>query len=94
MSPLIGLIDGEKIGLIASNFGRAHNPGWYYNLKAHPECEAQLNGRTGKYVAREVEANKYEKYWQLAVSYYAGYEKYETRAAPRHIPVMMLESKK
>lgn len=30
--PLVGLFDDEKIALIASNFGRKHNPGWYYNL--------------------------------------------------------------
>jgi len=26
-SPLIGMFDGEKIALIASSFGRQHNPG-------------------------------------------------------------------
>jgi len=92
--PLVGLMDNENIALIASNLGREHNPGWYYNLKAHPECDVLFNGRSGKYVAREVVGAEYEKYWQLAVSYYAGYEKYKERAAPRHIPVMVLEPKK
>ena len=46
--PLIGLIDGEKIALIASSFGRQHNPAWYYNLKAHPECTVQWRGKTGQ----------------------------------------------
>ena len=27
--PLVGVFDGEKIALIASSFGRKHNPGWY-----------------------------------------------------------------
>src|SRR5262245_12002756 len=35
--PLVALLDGEKIALIASNFGRKYNPGWYYNLKKNPE---------------------------------------------------------
>ena len=91
--PLVGLIDQEKIALIASSFGREHNPGWYYNLKAHPECDVLFRGRTGKYVAREMEGDEYAYYWQLAVSYYAGYEKYKERAAHRHIPVMLLEPK-
>ena len=34
--PLVGVIENEKIALIASNFGREHDPGWFYNLKAHP----------------------------------------------------------
>jgi deazaflavin-dependent oxidoreductase (nitroreductase family) len=91
--PLVGIIDNEKIALIASSFGREHNPGWYYNLKAHPECEVLFNGRTGKYIAREMEGDEYVYYWQMAVSYYAGYEKYKERAAHRHIPVMLLEPK-
>jgi deazaflavin-dependent oxidoreductase (nitroreductase family) len=91
--PLIGVIDAEKIAIIASNFGREHNPGWFYNLKAHPECEVTFHARSKKYSARELEGAEYDHYWKLAVSYYAGYEKYKERAAPRHIPVMLLEPK-
>jgi deazaflavin-dependent oxidoreductase (nitroreductase family) len=89
--PLIGLFDGEKIALIASSFGRKHNPGWYYNLKKQPECTLQFKGRAGKYIARETSGEERERYWRLAVSYYAGYEAYKLRAAHRQIPVMVLE---
>lgn len=92
--PLIGLLDGEKIALIASSFGRKHNPAWYYNLKAHPECNVQSSNGTGTYIAREAEGDEYKKYWQLGLSYYEGYEKYKERASHRHIPVMVLEPKK
>jgi len=90
--PLVGLIDGEKIALIGSNFGQKHNPNWYCNLKAHPECEARFSGHTTKYIAREAEGDEREKYWQLAVSYYKGYDVYKISAAHRKIPVMILES--
>lgn len=90
-TPLIGLVDGEKIALVASSFGRAHHPAWYYNLKAHPECEVTLTGRTGKYLARETQGEEYQRYWKMAVAMYEGYEKYKERAAPRHIPVIVLE---
>jgi hypothetical protein len=53
-----------------------------------------FNGRSGKYIARELEGDDYDHYWQLAVSYYAGYEKYKERASHRHIPIMLLEPKK
>ncbi len=92
--PLIGLVDGEKIALIASSFGREHNPAWYYNLKAHPECVVQWKGKRETFLAREAEGDEYKKYWQWGVSVYAGYEKYKERAAHRHIPVMVLEPKK
>lgn len=94
IAPLIGVVDGEKIALIASNFGSQHNPGWYYNLKKNPECELHLKGRSGKYLARETSGAEREKYWQMAVSFYEGYEKYKQRAAHRHIPVMVLEPAK
>lgn len=89
--PLIGLFDNDKIALVASSFGREYNPGWYYNLKAHPECEVSFNGSREKYFARETTGEEYEHYWRLAISYYAGYDQYKQRAAHRHIPVMILE---
>jgi len=92
--PLMGLFDQDSIAFIASNFGREHNPGWYYNLKAHPECEVRFHGHGGIYVAHEAVGEEYDLYWQMAVSYYTGYEKYQQRAAHRHIPVMVLEPKK
>jgi len=92
--PLVAVFDEEKIALIASSFGREHNPGWYYNLKAHPECDVLSNGRYEKYIARETEGEEYDRYWKMAVSYYEGYEKYKERAVHRHIPVMVLEPKK
>jgi deazaflavin-dependent oxidoreductase (nitroreductase family) len=91
--PLTAFFEKERIVLIASNFGRVHNPAWYHNLKAHPECKVEGSQRTGTYRARETSGEEYEKYWQLAVSYYAGYEKYKERAG-RKIPVMLLEPKR
>jgi deazaflavin-dependent oxidoreductase (nitroreductase family) len=92
--PLAAYQDGEKFVLIGSNFGRKPNPGWYYNLKANPKCTILINGQTCEYIARETGGEEREKYWQLAVSYYAGYEKYRERTPHRQIPVMLLERAK
>ena len=92
--PLVGIFADEKFILIASSFGRAHNPGWYHNLKAHPECEVSVTGTTRAYIAREAVGEEYAEHWRLVVSYYAGYEKYRERAAPRRIPLVVLEPKK
>ena len=91
--PLLALFDDKKIALIASSFGREHNPGWYYNLKANRHCQVLFKGKTEDYVAREAEGEEHEKYFQMAVSQYGGYQKYKERAAHRHIPVMVLEPK-
>jgi len=42
--------DNEDVVAIASNFGGANHPGWYYNLVAHPACT--LGGE--QFEAREV----------------------------------------
>lgn len=91
---LVSVPDGDKFALIATNFGQKLNPSWYYNLKAHPECQIFFDGRCENYIAREAQGEEYDRYWQLARSYYAGYDKYKQRAAPRRIPVLVLESKK
>jgi deazaflavin-dependent oxidoreductase (nitroreductase family) len=88
---LYGFSEDGKIALIASNFGQAHNPSWYYNLKANPQCQVEWKGASHEYVAHESTGREREKYWNLAVSYYKGYELYATRAAHRRIPVMILE---
>jgi deazaflavin-dependent oxidoreductase (nitroreductase family) len=92
--PLLAGVDGDRVALVASSFGREHNPGWYYNLKAHPECKVAYKGETLPYVAREVNGDEYDKYWKLVASNYVGYQKYKKLAAHRHIPVMLLEPKK
>lgn len=88
---LIAIAHEDKLALIASNFGRPNNPNWYFNLLKTPECKVQLNGVNQVYVAREAVGEESEKFWQLAVDHYAGYEKYKERAAPRRIPVILLE---
>ena len=92
--PLTGLPDGEKYALIASNFGRSHNPGWYYNLKANPECTVNQGGNIGTYIAREADEREYKLYYDMAVSYYIGYMAYKQRAGKRKIPVMILEPRR
>ena len=89
--PLLATFNETQIVLIASNFGTLHNPGWYYNLKKNPECQININGTLGKYIARETTGEEREKYWRKAVSVYEGYEMYKKRAFYRKIPVFLLE---
>ena len=92
--PLLAIPDQEKIALVASSFGRQHHPGWYYNLKSHPECEVRCKGRSEICVAREITGAEYERYWSMAVDLYAGYDKYKQRAGHRRIPVVVLEPRR
>ena len=91
--PLVGLVDGEKIALIGSNFGGANHPGWVYNLKANPECIVKQNGQMGTYIAREADEGENKYYYNMAISYYVGFAAYKQRAKNRKITVMVLEPK-
>jgi deazaflavin-dependent oxidoreductase (nitroreductase family) len=91
--PLVGIPEDEMVVLIASNFGRAHHPAWYHNLRANPEATLSFHGRTGTYIAREATGPEREAYWQKAVELYAGYATYKERTKGREIPVMMLTPK-
>lgn len=88
--PLIGIPDGNRYVLIASNFGQAHHPAWYYNLKKHPQATVTLGGHTADYVAGEASGEEYDRLWQKAVSLYGGYAAYKTRTGGRAIPIIIL----
>lgn len=83
------LHDGTDVVLIASNYAKPHHPGWYFNLKAHPEC--QLGGQA--FMAAEVsDGDEYARLYALAEQVYAGYRDYRARTAQvgRQIPIFRL----
>lgn len=89
--PLVAIPDGDKIFLIASNWGGANYPAWYHNLRAHPDATVTYQGTTRRYRAHQAEGREYETYWQRAVSAYKGYAAYKKRTNGRPIPIMVLE---
>lgn len=88
--PVVAFPDGDKFVLIASHWGRARHPAWYYNLCANPEATLAVEGRERIYIARETAGDEREAYWQKAVEIYVGYAVYKLRAGNRQIPVMVL----
>jgi deazaflavin-dependent oxidoreductase (nitroreductase family) len=89
-TPLVATRDGERVVVIASRGGDTRHPGWYYNLRAHPEVTAWFEGAERRYLAREAEGEERERLWRLAADLYPGYDTYQQRAG-RLIPVMVLE---
>lgn len=82
--------DGSDPIVTASNYGGAKHPQWYFNLKAHPECE--LGGE--KFLATEVtDPDDYERVYGLAEQVYAGWSDYRLKTEPigRRIPVFRLK---
>lgn len=89
--PLVGLQDGEKVILVASNWGQKHYPGWYYNLCANPVAEVRIDKKSQTYMARQAHGEEYEGYWQRIVDFHPGYENYKVSAGKRAIPIFVLE---
>jgi deazaflavin-dependent oxidoreductase (nitroreductase family) len=81
---------GEKVILIASNFGRHHHPAWYYNLRANPLVTLTANRFTGEYLSHEAAGEEREACWQRAAFLYGGYNAYRQRASHRNIGVFVL----
>ena len=89
--PLLYFSDGDDVILIASSYGKAKFPAWYYNIKANPDVRLEAMGRSGSYVAHEAEGEDHDRLFELAKLVYSGYSDYAQRTAGiRRIPVMRL----
>jgi deazaflavin-dependent oxidoreductase (nitroreductase family) len=89
--PIIGVPDGDRLVLTASNYGQQRNPAWYYNLKANPQCVASFRGQRHEMVAYEAEGEERQRLWELDVAVYPPRNQYARRARGRRIPVMVLQ---
>jgi deazaflavin-dependent oxidoreductase (nitroreductase family) len=89
--PLLYFSDGDDVILVASSYGRARYPAWYYNLKANPDVRLEAMGHSHPYSAREAEGEDRDRLFELAKKVYSGYSDYERRTSGvRRIPVMRL----
>jgi deazaflavin-dependent oxidoreductase (nitroreductase family) len=89
--PLGYFTDGDDVIVIASNYGQAKHPSWYYNLLEHPECELLTDGRRSRFIARPTEGADHDRLFALAEGYYSGYTTYAANTnGVRTIQVMRL----
>ena len=89
--PVLGLPDGDCLVVIASNYGRPNNPGWYHNLVAHRETVVTWEGSSIQMEARELVGEERQFHIDRGLEAYPWWDQYHRRAAPRQIPVIMLE---
>jgi deazaflavin-dependent oxidoreductase (nitroreductase family) len=65
-TPLIYFTDGDRVVLIASNYGGTRHPAWYYNVKANPVVTLLGGGFEGRFACEEVTGAERERLWALA----------------------------
>jgi deazaflavin-dependent oxidoreductase (nitroreductase family) len=88
--PLVAIPYGEdRLIIIASNWGQAKHPAWYYNILAQPQVTVTRDGRSQTYLAHETTGAERDACWQTALQTYPGYAAYKQRTK-RQIPVIML----
>jgi deazaflavin-dependent oxidoreductase (nitroreductase family) len=88
--PLTLLHDSEGLLAIGSNYGRPNHPASSTNLLAHPECTVEFKGPPAQYRAELLTGDARATVWATAADFYAGYELYRARCAPREIRVFRL----
>jgi deazaflavin-dependent oxidoreductase (nitroreductase family) len=88
-SPVGYLRVGEDLVIVASKGGHARNPGWFHNLRAHPDTTIQVGRMRLAVHARVATPREHERMWPKVVELYAGYATYQSRTA-REIPLVIL----
>lgn len=90
-SPLMYCVDGEAIAIAASKAGQPTHPAWYHNLRAHPETTVELGSEVRPVRARVASEEECERLWPRFDALFGSYRWYREQAAPRRIPIVLLE---
>ena len=62
-TPLVYLLDGDRILLTGSNFGQERHPAWSANLIAHPEATVTIAGMSYPVTAELLEGAERQRCW-------------------------------
>jgi deazaflavin-dependent oxidoreductase (nitroreductase family) len=90
--PVLGLPTPDGLAVIASNYGQAHHPAWYHNLRADPTGEIVVDGRRHRFRAVEAQGERRDRIWEQGLRVYPGWSQYERRASNRRIAVFVVET--
>jgi deazaflavin-dependent oxidoreductase (nitroreductase family) len=89
--PLLHVRDGERVVVIASNFGRRRHPDWAFDLEAAGDAVVEVPGGEARTMAaRRATHEEFARYWSDARRFWPGYDGYRRRAG-REIRMFVLE---
>jgi deazaflavin-dependent oxidoreductase (nitroreductase family) len=91
VNPLVYQQVGGGYAIFASAGGQPRDPQWFRNLVAHPEVTIEVGASTVKARARVAEGSERDSIWTTQKERMANFAEYEKSAAPRVIPVIMLD---
>jgi deazaflavin-dependent oxidoreductase (nitroreductase family) len=91
VSPLTYQMVGESYAVFASRAGSPANPEWFRNVVASPETTIEIGMETVPVTARVAEPNERDVIWDRQKKRVPRFAEYERKAAPRKIPVIVLD---
>jgi deazaflavin-dependent oxidoreductase (nitroreductase family) len=86
--PLMYTPHEGKVLLVASLAGAPAHPGWYFNLKAHPQIQIQVGRERRAMIAREASSEERRALWPVVVANYGSFAAYQKRTS-REIPIFV-----
>jgi deazaflavin-dependent oxidoreductase (nitroreductase family) len=89
--PLLYLVDGSNLVLVASNGGAVKHPTWWLNLQARPEAWIQIKGIRRRVKSEQASSAEKQRLWPALTAMYPGYKRYQ-EITDRDIPVVVLHS--
>jgi deazaflavin-dependent oxidoreductase (nitroreductase family) len=91
VSPLTFQWIGESLAVFAAKEGGPENPGWFYNLLANPRTTVEVGAQTIKVQARMAQPAEGDVIYSRQKHRNPVFAEYEAKAAPRRIPVVVLD---
>jgi deazaflavin-dependent oxidoreductase (nitroreductase family) len=91
VNPLVYQQVGSSYAIFASAAGQPRDPQWFRNLVAHPEVTIEVGTSSVKARARVAEGDERTAIWTTQKERMANFAEYEKTAAPREIPVIVLD---
>ncbi len=92
IAPLVYLPDGDRYVVFASKGGAPENPGWYHNLRAHPDTEVEVGDSTLRVIAEEATGQERERLFAQQAIAQPQFAEYQSKT-DRQIPVIVLTPK-
>jgi deazaflavin-dependent oxidoreductase (nitroreductase family) len=93
INPLVYQRVGDTYAIFGSAGGGPKDPQWYRNLLAHPDTTIEVGTGTVSVRARKADAGERAPIWAKQMADMENFAGYEKTAAPREIPVVILDPK-
>jgi deazaflavin-dependent oxidoreductase (nitroreductase family) len=91
VNPLVYQQVGGSYAVFASAGGQPRDPQWFRNLVAHPDVTIEVGTSTVKARARVTDTAERAAIWATQKERMPNFADYEKNAAPREIPVILLD---